>query len=128
MTETTKNGEQAAEQPVLSSDEKMWAMFCHLSALAGFVIPFGNIIAPLVIWILKKEEYPHVNDQGKEAINFQISMTIYIIASIILIVIVIGIPLLILLGLFELIVIVIASIKANEGEKYRYPFAIRFLD
>ncbi len=122
-----KTGQSANEVPQ-SSDERMWAMFCHLSALSGFIIPFGNVIAPLIIWILKKEEYPLVDDQGKEAINFQISMTIYIIASVILIIIVIGIPLLILLGLFELIVIVIASIKANEGTRYRYPLTIRFLD
>ena len=109
-------------------DERMWAMFCHLSALIGFIIPFGNVIAPLVLWTLKKEEYPLVNDQGKEALNFQISMTIYVIASIILIFVVIGIILLILLGIFSLIVIIIAAIKANEGEKYRYPLTIRFLD
>jgi len=128
MSEVNEKTEQSTEQPVPGSDEKMWAMFCHLSALAGFIIPFGNIIAPLIIWVLKKEEYPLVSDQGKESVNFQISMTIYFIASLILIIIVIGIPLLILLGLFELIVIVIASIKANEGIKYRYPFTIRFID
>ena len=109
-------------------EERMWAMFCHLSGLAGFIFPFGNIIAPLVIWLIKKEEYPLVNDQGKESINFQISMTIYILASVILIFLVIGIPLLIILGLFSLIVVIIAAIKANEGEKYRYPLTIRFLD
>jgi len=109
-------------------DERMWAMFCHLSGLAGFIFPFGNIIAPLVIWLIKKEEYALVNDQGKEALNFQISMTIYIIASVILIFLVIGIPLLIILGIFSLIVVIIAAIKANEGEKYRYPLTIRFLD
>jgi uncharacterized Tic20 family protein len=109
-------------------EERMWAMFCHLSGLAGFIFPFGNIIAPLVIWLVKKEEYELVNDQGKEALNFQISMTIYILASVILIFLVIGIPLLIILGLFSLIVVIIASIKANEGEKYRYPLTIRFLD
>ena len=106
----------------------MWAMFCHLSALVGYVFPFGNIIAPLIIWVLKKDEFPLVNDQGKEAINFQISMTIYIIAAIILIILVIGIPLLILLGLFDLLMIIIASIKANEGTEYRYPLTIRFLN
>jgi len=109
-------------------EERMWAMFCHLSGLAGFIFPFGNIIAPLVIWLVKKEESELVNDQGKEALNFQISMTIYIIASIILIFLVIGIPLLIILGIFSLIVVIIAAIKANEGEKYRYPLTIRFLD
>ncbi len=109
-------------------EERMWAMFCHLSGLVGFIFPFGNIIAPLVIWLVKKEEYPLVNDQGKEALNFQISMTIYIIASVILIILIIGIPLLIILGIFSLIVVIIAAIKANEGEKYRYPLTIRFLD
>jgi len=128
MSDVNEKTEQSTNEVPKSSDERMWAMFCHLSALSGFVIPFGNVIAPLIIWILKKEEYPLVNDQGKEAINFQISMTIYIIASVILIIIVIGIPLLIMLGLFELIVIVIASIKANEGVNYRYPLTIRFLD
>jgi uncharacterized Tic20 family protein len=111
-----------------NQDERMWAMFCHLSALFGFIFPFGNIIGPLVIWLIKKEEYALVNDQGKESVNFQISITIYILISVVLIFIVIGIPLLIILGLFNLIVIVIAAIKANEGIRYRYPFAIRFLD
>ena len=128
MTEVNETKPEEIKATPDNRDERMWAMFCHLSGLAGFVFPFGNIIAPLVIWMIKKEEYPLVNDQGKEALNFQISMTIYIIASVILIFLVIGIPLLILLGLFSLIVIIIASIKANEGEKYRYPFTIRFLD
>lgn len=109
-------------------DERMWAMFCHLSGLAGFIFPFGNIIAPLVIWLIKKEEYPQVNIHGKEALNFQISITIYIIVSVVLIILVIGIALIIILSLFSLIVIIIAAIKANEGEQYRYPLTIRFLD
>jgi uncharacterized Tic20 family protein len=128
MSEENKEKKEVPQTGSNDKDERMWAMFCHLSALLGFIFPFGNIIAPLVIWLLKKDEYPLVNDQGKEALNFQISMTIYILASIVLIFIVIGIPLLILLGLFSLIVIVIAAIKANEGEKYRYPITIRFLD
>ncbi|MFZ0391439.1 MAG: DUF4870 domain-containing protein [Calditrichia bacterium] len=111
----------------LDSDSKMWAMFCHLSALLGFVIPFGNIIGPAVIWMVKKEQHPFIDTQGKEALNFQISMTIYIIASVILILLAIGILLLILLGIFELIMIIIAALKANNGEDYRYPLTIRFL-
>ena len=58
---TTDNNPVENKTPV-NKDENMWAMFCHLSALVGFVIPFGNIIAPLIIWTLKKDEYPHVND------------------------------------------------------------------
>ena len=106
----------------------MWGMLCHLSALAGFVIPFGNIIGPLVIWMLKKDEFPHVNDQGKESLNFQISLMIYIIAAAILIIIAVGILLLIFLAVYGLVMIIIASLKANEGEKYRYPFTIRLIN
>ena len=61
----------------MSKDEKMWGMFCHLSALAGYIgIPFGNIIGPLIIWMVKKEQFKFVDDQGKESLNFQITITI----------------------------------------------------
>lgn len=113
--------------PSLNRDANMWAMFCHLSALVGFVIPFGNIIGPLVIWLLKKDEFALVDDQGKEALNFQISVTIYVIAAAILSILLIGIPLLIGLALFALVVTIIGAVKANEGEKYRYPLNIRFV-
>jgi uncharacterized protein len=113
--------------PVPNHDQNMWAMLCHLSALAGFIIPFGNIIGPLVIWLIKKDEFPLVNDQGKESVNFQISMTIYYVVAAILIIVLIGILLLIGLAIFSLIMIIIAMIKANEGVAYRYPMCIRFI-
>ena len=124
----TEQNEQGSEVTISSKDEKMWGMLCHLSALAGFVIPFGNIIAPLVIWILKKEEFPFVDDQGKEALNFQISITIYFVIGIILVFVAIGIVILPLIGLFALIMIIVASIKANDGVKYRYPLTIRLVN
>jgi uncharacterized Tic20 family protein len=123
----TSAGDAPETPPVLKKDENMWAMFCHLSALIGCVIPFGNVIGPLVIWSLKKDEFPLVADQGKEAINFQLSLTIYLIVSFILIFIGIGFLLLPLVALAGLILVVIAGVKANEGEKYRYPFAFRFI-
>jgi len=107
--------------------EKMWAMLCHIGALAGFIIPFGNIIAPLIIWSMKKADSPLVDDQGKESLNFQISISIASIVAWLLIVIVIGIPLLIALVIFDIVMIIIAGIKANEGIKYRYPVNIRFI-
>jgi uncharacterized Tic20 family protein len=132
MAEEVK--EQAPEstpQPIpeveLSKDAKTWGMLCHLIALAGFVVPFGNIIGPLVIWLIKKDEYPFVDDQGKESLNFQISMTIYFIISAILIIVVIGILLMIALVIVEVIFIIIATVKANSGEKYRYPLTIRLI-
>jgi len=110
-----------------NKDERMWAMLCHLSALAGYVIPLGNIFGPLIVWIMKRDEYPLVEDQGKESLNFQISLFIYVIVAAILSIILIGIPILIALVLFGLVMVIIAGIKANEGAKYRYPVTIRFL-
>jgi len=110
-----------------TKDERTWAMLCHISSLSGFIIPFGNVIAPLVIWMVKKDEFALVADQGKEVVNFQISLTIYLLISVVLIILLIGIPLLIGLGLFDLIVTIIGAMKANEGAKYRYPLAIRFI-
>lgn len=117
----------ATPPPVVNREQNTWAMLCHLSAIVGFVIPLGNILGPLVVWLIKKDEFPLVNDQGKESINFQISMTIYLIISAILILLLIGIVLLVALAIFDLIVIIIAMIKANEGVAYRYPLCIRFI-
>jgi len=113
--------------PAAKRDENMWAMLCHLTALAGFIIPLGNIIGPLVIWMMKKDQFPLVDDQGKEAVNFQISMTIYYIISAILIIVIIGIVLLVILALFSLVMTIIAMMKANNGERYRYPLTIRLV-
>jgi len=107
-----------------SSDERMWGMLCHLSSLSGGVIPFGNIVGPLVIWLIKKDEYAFVDDQGKESLNFQISILIY---TIVLAVTIIGIPLAIGAMIFGLVMTVVAAIKANGGEYYRYPLTIRFV-
>ena len=110
-----------------SKDERMWAMFVHLSAFAGHFFPFGHIIGPVVIWAVKKDEYPLVNDQGKESINCQLTMTIYFAVAIILCFVLIGIPLLFAVWLFDLVVVILAAVKANDGVAYRYPFIIRFL-
>jgi uncharacterized Tic20 family protein len=109
------------------NQEKTWGMFCHLSALSGFIIPFGNIIGPLIIWLLKKDESPYVDQQGKESLNFQISVMIYLIISAILIIVVIGIFLMIAIGIATLILIIVAAIKANNREEFQYPLTIRFI-
>ena len=110
-----------------SKDERTWAMLSHFSALCMFIFPFGNILAPLIIWLIKKEEMPFVEDQGKEVLNFQISMTIYLLISGILCFILIGIPFVIGLGIFNVIITIIAGIKANDGKSYRYPINLRLI-
>ncbi len=104
-----------------------WGMLCHLGALAGFIgIPLGNIIGPLVFWSLKRHEYPFVDEQGKQALNFQISLVIYGLISALLCLIVIGFVLLAALFVFGLVMTIIASVRASKGESFRYPLAIPF--
>ncbi len=111
----------------LSQEDRTWGMLCHISSFAGLVIPFGNILGPLVVWMIKKDQSWFVNDQGKEAINFQISLTIYGIIAAILMLVLIGFFLLIALGLAWIILTIMAAMKANEGVSYRYPLTIRLL-
>ena len=112
----------------ISADERQWAMFAHLSALIGFIIPFGNLLGPLIIWLMKKETMPFVDQQGKEALNFQITVTIAMVVSAILIIVVIGFVLMFVIGLAALILTIMAGIKANEGVAYRYPFTLRLIN
>jgi uncharacterized protein len=115
----------AGDRP--SKDARLWAMIAHLSAFAGYVIPFGNFIGPLVIWQVKKDEHPFAGEQGKEALNFQITVTLAILVCIPLMFVCIGIPLAMAVGVADLVFIIIAAIKANEGVAYRYPFTLRLV-
>ena len=112
---------------VPEKEERTWGMFCHLVVFLGFIIPFASIIGPLVIWIIKREEMPFVEDQGKESLNFQITMMLAMIVSGLLMFILIGFVLIFVVVIFQFIVVIIASIKANEGVYYRYPLSIRFI-
>ena len=109
------------------SPTRMWAMLCHLTALAGLLVPLGNIWGPLIVWVLKRDGSPFVDMQGKESLNFQLSMTIYMVIAAILIIAVIGIILLPILIVIDVIQVIIASGKANQGLAYRYPLTFRFL-
>ena len=111
-----------------SAEERQWAMFAHLSALVGVIIPLGSIIGPLVIWLIKKDTMPFVNDQGKEALNFNITVGIAAIVGWILCFILIGFLVLAVLAIAWLVFVIIATIKANEGTTYRYPFTLRLIN
>ena len=111
-----------------SAEERQWAMFAHLSALVGVIIPLGSIIGPLVIWLIKKDTMPFVNDQGKEALNFNITVAIAAIVGWILCFILIGFLVLAVLAIAWLVFVIIATIKANEGTTYRYPFTLRLIN
>ncbi|MHC4499505.1 MAG: DUF4870 domain-containing protein [Planctomycetota bacterium] len=115
--------------PEISKDARMWAMFCHLAGLARFVVPvpFGGIIAPLIVWQIKKDEHAFVDENGKEALNFQLSVAIYLLAAILLCFVIIGFLLLPAVAVFNIVFLIIAAVKANNGEHYMYPLTIRFI-
>ena len=119
----------APEAPtgVPTAEDKQWGLFAHLSSLAGLIIPFGNILGPLIIWQVKKDSLPFAADQGKEALNFNITIAIAAIICGLLTLVLIGFLLLPLVGLAWLIFTLIGAMKANNGEAYRYPFALRLI-
>jgi uncharacterized protein len=113
------------QQP--NADTTNWAMFAHLSALAGFIIPFGNILGPLIIWLTKGKEIEFVGTEAKEALNFQITVFFIAIVGWVLVFVLIGFLVLALLALADVILVVLAAISASKGEPYRYPFTLRLV-
>jgi uncharacterized Tic20 family protein len=120
--------------PGTESQARTWNMLCHLSALAGFIIPFGNILGPLLVWQIKKNEIPSTNVHGKAALNFQITVTLAAFVGVVVAVILsffcVGfllVPLVILIGLAGLVFAIIAGIKANNGEDYKYPYSLNLI-
>ncbi len=124
---------------VVDPNGRNWAAACHLAALVlGLVIPLGNLLGPLIIWLFKRNEYEQVEDQGKEVLNFQISIIIYglvlsalmLIAFVTVILIPLAIIFLVLLAcllVFNLVMTIIGAVRASEGEYYRYPLAMRLI-
>jgi uncharacterized Tic20 family protein len=130
--------ENTAPSPTSSpnpSDERTWSMWCHMSALAGIPFPaFGCILGPLIVWQMKRNESPLVEEHGKEAFNFQLSMLLYLLAGAIIAFVgmffCIGwllIPVLAAVHYGAIIFGIIAGIKANEGAMYRYPLNLRLI-
>ena len=124
-------GPFSTNRPVVEQNKeaKQWAMFCHLAALAGILgIPFGTILGPLIIWLIKKDEFEFVREQGREALNFQISMTVYGLICVPFVCLAgIGIFLLVGIGIVDLIFVIIAAINVSDGKPYSYPLTIRFI-
>jgi uncharacterized Tic20 family protein len=108
-------------------EEKTWGMFAHLSALAGLVVPLGNLIGPLIVWLMKKDQMPFVNDQGKESLNFQIMISILLLISIALACFVIGFFLIPIVLVFQIIFEIVGGVQAQKGIAYRYPINFRII-
>jgi len=124
---------------------RTWSMLCHISALAGFLFSLGSLIGPLLVWQLKKNELPEIDDHGKESFNFQ--LTVIIVSTILKVIFVpaFGVGLIfggpfsaigsglglgslyLVVNLLGWVLAIVAGIRANNGDFYRYPFSFRFI-
>lgn len=116
------------EAQIIDQDSKNMGLLSHLLTFCGYVFPFGNILGPLVIYLTKKDQSDFVRHHSAEALNFQISLTIYVIISAILVFVIIGIFFLIILAIMDIVLTIVAAIKASDGVYYRYPITIRFVN
>lgn len=111
----------------ISKEERNWAMLAHLSGLLAFATLIGGILGPLVMWLIRKDDMTFAADQAKEALNFQISVFVAGLIAGVLCLVLIGFVLLALLVIVDLILVIIAAVKASEGVTYRYPFNLRLI-
>jgi uncharacterized Tic20 family protein len=118
-------GQSAFDQP------NTWAMLAHLATFSAYITGAGLVVGPLVVWLIKKDEFEFVDDHGKEAVNFNISILIYALVGVLFALTVIGliiaIPLWIALFVGHLVFTIIAAVTANQGRRYRYPLTIRLI-
>ena len=120
MTEATMAGD-------ISQDARRWAMLTHLMALVGLLgNGIGFLVGPLVVWLVKRDDDPFIDEQGQEAVNFQLTMFLALFLCSPLILIVIGIPIMIAIGFAMFIVPIVAAVRTSNGEHFRYPLTIRF--
>ena len=118
------------EAPVAASpgdEERLWAMFCHLSAMLGYLLPFGQLIGPSVVWMAKRDRSGFIDAHGREALNFQISVMLYAVIALIACFVLIGFLLLFALVIFHVSMTLYASLRAQQGDAVRYPMALRIL-
>lgn len=111
----------------VSDDERIWGVLAHASAFAGLAVPFGNILGPLVVWLLKKDSSAFVDENGLQSLNFQLTWTVLTFVSLLSIVVGVGLLLVPVVVVAWVILVVIATVRASDGEVYDYPLTIDLL-
>jgi len=111
----------------MTQDERPWVLGAHIGTLLGYSVALGSFLIPLFIWLSKKDQSETIAMHAKASLNFQISMAIYLIISGLFAILLIGIPFLIIIPLVNLICVILATIEADKGNLYKYPFTINFV-
>ena len=119
----------SAAAPAPASDRtRSWGMLCHLSALLGYIFPFGHVLGPLVIWMLRRDQIPTVEAAGRESLNFQLTVTLMGLIGVMLSAVFIGLILLFLLVVFHFCMTLYASVRVQRGDDFVYPLNIRIIN
>lgn len=124
LNEEGRTDGRSSGRPLFGMTENSYLMLMHLSQFAGIIIPLAGFFVPILMWITNKETNANVDMHGKNILNFMISFTIY---AAIFAITVIGIPLAIVVGILFVVLVILASVKANNGEYWKYPFTIQFI-
>ena len=115
------------DKSIDAGQERFWCMWCHLGALLGYILPFGHILAPLVIWVTKRRQVPGVDEAGRESLNFQLTVTFFALIGIMLSTVVVGLFVLFVLVVFHFSLTLFAALRAQRGEQVRYPVNFRII-
>jgi uncharacterized protein len=114
------------QQSMPPDQERLWAMLAHLLSFVAAYL-FLGFVAPLIVLLVFGPRSAYVRAHAVESLNFNLTWLLYGIVGVILAFLLIGIPILIALGIAYLVLVVIASVRANNGEFFRYPLTIRFI-
>jgi uncharacterized Tic20 family protein len=118
---------QAATAATVDETARTTAVAAHLSTFAGLVVPFGSVIGPLAVWLTRRDRDPFIDQAGREALNFGITIAIYGAVLLVAALMLIGIPLLIVGVVAWVVLASLAAVKASEGQAYRYPLTLRLV-
>ena len=127
LNEESKQPTTVTKQPLFGLQENAYLMLMHLSQFAGWILPGLGFILPIAMWLTNKDDNENVDKHGKNILNFTISYFIYAAIAGILVIIAIGLVLLVVLGIVVTVAIIIAAVKANNGEYWKYPMTIEFV-
>jgi len=127
IQQQTSGQDLAVDGGSRDKDINQQAMFIQLSAFAGYIIPLGSIIVPVILWQVWREKDPYIDEMGREAVNFQLTMLLYYIICAVLFIVLIGMVLIFAAMIFHLTFIIVGAVQTSRGADYRYPMIIRFI-
>jgi hypothetical protein len=126
--ETHTETDRSYDVADVTDDEQTWAVILHASAFSGLVVPFGNVLGPLLVWLIKKDESPFLDASGKEAVNFQLTWTILLLGALLSILVGIGFLLVPIIAVAWIVLVVLGTVRASEKEIYDYPLTLDLID